>query len=71
MDLVVRYDGQTKSEDTVEVFLNHVDCEINNINNTFAHPKSLTLKEQNIKYQGMLPEGGYMKNIGLTKTNQK
>ena len=36
----------------------------------YAHPKSLTLKEQSIKYHEMLPKGGYMKNIGLTKTTE-
>ena len=41
---VVRYDGQAeepviyRGKDTVEVFLNHLDCEVNNINNIFAHP---------------------------------
>ena len=55
----------------MEVFLNHLDCEMNNINNIFALPKSLALKEQNIKYHEMLPKGGYMKNIGLTKSTEK
>ena len=59
---VVRYDGQAeepviyRGKDTVEVFLNHLgclnhlECEVNNINNIFAHPKPLTMTEQNIKH---------------------
>ena len=46
---VVRYDGQDeepviyRGKDTVEVFLNRLDCEVNNSNNIFAHPKPLTM----------------------------
>ena len=42
---VVRYDGQAeepviyRGKDTVEVFLNHLECEVHNINNMFAHSK--------------------------------
>ena len=52
---MVRYDGQTekpviyRGKDTVKVFLNHLECEVNNINNVFSHPKPLTMTEQNIK----------------------
>ena len=52
---VVRYDGQTekpviyRGKDVVEVFLNHLECEVSNINNIFAHPKPLIMTEQNIK----------------------
>ena len=52
---VVRCDGQAeepviyRGKETVQVFLNHLDCEVHNINNMFAHPKPLTMTEQNIK----------------------
>ena len=57
---VVRYDGKTEKPviyraeraqecGVVEVFLNHLECEISNINNIFAHPKPLIMTEQNIK----------------------
>ena len=50
---VVRYDGQAKEpviyrgEDVVEVFLNHLECKVSNINNIFANPKPLIMTEQN------------------------
>ena len=49
---VVRCDGVVKApaiyrgENAVEVFLNHLECEVNNINNIFAHPTPLTMNEQ-------------------------
>ena len=52
---VVRYDGQTekpviyRGKNVIEVFLNHLECEVSNINNIFAHPKPLIMTEQNIK----------------------
>ena len=52
---VVRYDGKAdhpviyRGEDAVEVFLNHLECEVSKINNTFAHLKPLIMTEQNIK----------------------
>ena len=33
----------------VEVFVNHLECEVSKINNIFAHPKPLIMTEQNIK----------------------
>ena len=69
MDLVirvVRYDDQAKEpviyrgKDTVKVFLNHLGCEIHNINNMFAHPKPLTMAEKNIKTMKMLLNVGYV-----------
>ena len=50
---VVRYDGQTekpviyRGKDAIEVFLNHLECVVSNINNIFAHPKPLVLTEKN------------------------
>ena len=38
-----------RGKDVVEVFLNHIECEVSNINNIFAHPKPLIKTEQNIK----------------------
>ena len=32
-----------------EVFLNHLECEISNINNAFAHPKPPVMTEQDTK----------------------
>ena len=52
---VVRYDGKSekpviyRGEDAVETFLNHLECEVNNINNIFRHPKPLLMTEQNIQ----------------------
>ena len=52
---VVQYDGKAdppviyRGEDTVEVFLNHLEYEVSKINNTFAHPKPLIMTEQNNK----------------------
>ena len=49
---VVRYDGKAeepviyRGEDVVEVFLNHLECEVSKINNTFAHPKPIVMTEQ-------------------------
>ena len=49
---VVRCDGKAskpvifRGENVVEVFLNHLECEVSNINNIFAHPKPLIMKEQ-------------------------
>ena len=56
---VVRYDGKTEKPviyraerahkcGVVEVFLNHLECAVSNIN-IFAHPKPLIMIEQNIK----------------------
>ena len=50
---VVRYDGQSekpviyRGKDVVEVFLNHLECEVSNINNIFAHPKPLVMTKKN------------------------
>ena len=52
---VVRYDGQAekpviyRGKNVIEVFLNHFECELSNINNIFAHPKPLIMTEQNTK----------------------
>ena len=49
---VVRCDGKAskpvifRRENVVEVFLNHLECVVSNINNIFVHPKPLTMKEQ-------------------------
>ena len=65
VDLVIRLSDKEpviyRGKDTVEVFLNHFDCEVNNINNMFAHPKPLTMTEQNIKYKRLL-NVGYVNN---------
>ena len=50
---VVRYDGQAekpviyRGKDVIEVFLNHLECVVSNINNIFAHPKPLVMTEKN------------------------
>ena len=50
---VVRYDGNPekpviyRGEDVVEVFLNHLECEVSNINTIFASPKRLTMTVKN------------------------
>ena len=52
---VVRYDGKAeepvvyRGEDAVETFINHLECEVNNINNIFRHPKPIIMTEQNIQ----------------------
>lgn len=52
---VVRYDGKAdkpviyRGEYVVEVFLKHLECEVNNIKNIFAHIKPLNMTEQNNK----------------------
>ena len=38
-----------RGKDVVEGFLNHIECEVSNINNIFAHHKPLIMTEQNIK----------------------
>ena len=49
---VVRCDGKAskpvifRGETVVEVLLNHLECEVSNINNIFAHPKPLIMKER-------------------------
>ena len=49
---VVRCDGKAskpvifRGVNVVEVFLNHLECVVSNINNIFAHPKPLIMKEQ-------------------------
>ena len=53
--VVVRYDGKAeepviyRGEDVAEVFLNHLECEVENINNIFKHPKPPIMTEQNIQ----------------------
>ena len=50
---VVRYDGQAekpanyRGKDVIEVFLNHLECELSNIDNIFAHPKPVVMTEKN------------------------
>ena len=46
-------DGQTeipviyRGKDVIEVFLNHLECVVSNINNIFVHPKPLVMTEKN------------------------
>ena len=53
--VVVKYDGKAeepviyRGEYVAEVFLNHLECEVENINNIFKHPKPLIITEQNIQ----------------------
>ena len=64
----VRFDSQAEKPviyrdmDTVEVFLNHLDYEVNNINNIYAHPKPLTMTGQSktFKTMKMLLNVGYV-----------
>jgi hypothetical protein len=52
---VVRYDGKAeepviyRGEDTVEIFLQKLESEVENINNVFKHPKQLIMTEENIQ----------------------
>ena len=52
---VVRYDSKAEEpviyrrEDVVEVFLTHLDCDVSNINNTFAHPKPTVMTNQDFE----------------------
>ena len=38
-----------RGKDAVEIFINHLECEVSNINNSFAHPKPITMTEQETK----------------------
>ena len=50
---VVRYDGRAekpviyRGKNVIEVFLKHLECEVSNINNIFAHSKPLVMTEKN------------------------
>ena len=73
---VVRYDGQAekpviyRGKDVVEVFLNHLESEVSNINNIFALPKPLVMTEENkIDYENATK--CWICEQEITKTIQK
>ena len=75
---VVRYDGVAESpviyrgKDVAETFLNHLECEVNKINNIFAHPKPLIMTEQNkTDYENATHCWICEKEIGKSKNNPK
>ena len=75
---VVRYDGKAEKPvtysgaDVVEVFFNHLECEVNNINNIFANPKPLTMTEKNkIDYENTTNCWICKQEIKNNKNNQK
>ena len=75
---IVRYDGVAESpviyrgKDVAETFLNHLECEVNKINNIFAHPKPLIMTEQNkTDYENATHCWICEKEIGESKNNPK
>ena len=75
---VVRCDGQAtkpviyRGEDAIDVFLNHLECEVSKINNSFDHPEKLNMTEQNeIDYQAATSCWICEKNFGNCKDNHK
>ena len=75
---VVRYDGKTENpviyrgKNTVKVFFNYLECELNKINNAFANPKPLILTEQNrIDHENATHCWICEKEICETKNNPK
>ena len=52
---VVQYNGESnepviyRGEDTVEVFFNHLNCEVSNIHNKFSTPKPIIMTEEDEK----------------------
>ena len=75
---VVRFDGKAeepviyRGKNAVEIFINHLECEVSNINNIFAHPKPITMTEQETKDHAKATHCWICKKeLGNFKTNPK
>ena len=61
-----------RGKDAVEIFINHLECEVSNINNIFAHPKPITMTEQETKDHSKATHCWICeKELGNFKTNPK
>ena len=75
---VVRFDGKAeepviyRGKDAVEIFINNLECQVSNINNIFAHPKPITMTEQETKDHAKATHCWICeKELGSFKTNPK
>ena len=61
-----------RGKDAVEIFINHLECKVSNINNIFAHPKPITMTEQETKDHAKATHCWICKKeLGSFKTNPK